>query len=140
MKISKYRKSEDWSLSEERQFFENLYSQRFNFFIVVYSVVVAGVISAKEFEEKVFVLTTGAFLVFVVGLSLYRACHKLLIILTLLHRTKQHPVRKVGRIARRYNWPLSISVNHLTGVYLPIASFFFLLAWLFAVIMKGANG
>ena len=61
----------------------------------------------------------GLVLSAILALSLYRACHKLLLLLTYLHRTKQHPVRLTGKLAGRFQWPLSFSINHLTGVWLP---------------------
>ena len=36
----------NWDMSQERAFLENLLSQRFNFFLVFFSLVVAGVLAA----------------------------------------------------------------------------------------------
>ena len=95
-----------WTMSDERQFFESLYSQRFNIFILVYSLIVAARIGADNFSDKVFVLLVGFIMTAAVGLSLYRACHKLLLILTVLHHTRDHPVRTTGALARDCPWPL----------------------------------
>jgi hypothetical protein len=135
-KIRYKENSDDWSMSDEREFIENLFNQRLNFYIVVYSLVITGTLVAKQDQDRVNVLLIGIFLCFVLGLSMYRACHKLLLILKLLHRTKQHPVRRSGRFARRYDWPLSVSINHVTGIWLPLATVLFLIAWLVNVLMR----
>lgn len=128
--------SDNWTMSDERQFIETLFNQRLNFYIITYSLVITGTITAKSDTDKIYVLFIGAFLCFLLGISLYRACHKLLLILKLLHRTKQHPVRRVGRLARRYDWPLSISINHVTGIWLPFSTLLFLIAWLIGTLLN----
>jgi len=125
-----------WTMSDERQFIETLFNQRLNFYIITYSLVITGTISAKNYSDKIYVLLIGSFLCFLLGISLYRACHKLLLILKLLHRTKQHPVRRTGRLARIYNWPLSVSINHVTGIWLPLSTILFLIAWLLSMLLK----
>lgn len=134
--MKRYRKQEEWSLSDEREFLETLYNQRINFFILAYSLAITGVLSASSPLEKIFVLVAGLSITVILGLSLYRACHKLLLLLTVLHRTKQHPVRYSGKLASRYNWPLSVKVNHLTGVVLPLICSLILLLWLVVVIIQ----
>ena len=135
-KIRYKENRDDWSMSDEREFIENLFNQRLNFYIVVYSLVITGTLVAKQDQDRVYVLLIGIFLCFVLGLSMYRSCHKLLLILKLLHRTKQHPVRRSGRLARRYDWPLSVSINHVTGIWLPLATVLFLIAWLVNILMR----
>jgi len=136
--LKRYRKQEDWSLSDEREFLETLYNQRINFFILAYSLTITGVLSASSPIEKVLVLVAGLSITVLLGLSLYRACHKLLLLLAVLHRTRQHPVRYSGKLASRYNWPLSVRVNHLTGIALPLICSLVLLIWLVVVIIQNA--
>ena len=128
--------SEKWSMSDERAFFENLYNQRLNFFLVVCSLVVAGAVASDTEIKLTITLGFGLFLVTIQGLSLYRACHKLLLILQLLHETEGHPVKTVGIEAAKKPWPLSFSINHLTGVVLPIGSFLFFAGWFLSVVFK----
>ena len=130
MKQIRYRKSEEWTVSEEREFMENLFNQRMNFYIVVYSLVVTGVLMAEQPGEKQMVLGMGIFLCAVLVLSLYRGCHKMLLLLTYLHRTKGHPVRLAGKLSSRFDWPLSVPINRITGVWLPLGTTLFLCAWL----------
>ncbi len=121
--------SSEWSMSEERAFFENLYNQRLNFFLVVCSLVIAGAVSSDTKLELTITLGFGLFLISVQGLSLYRACHKLILILQHLHKTEGHPVKLIGIAAKKNPWPLSWSINHITGVALPAVSFVFFLVW-----------
>lgn len=127
----------EWTMSDERQFFENLYSQRLNLYIIVFSVVVTGVLAAKAKEDKIIVFSIGLYLVMIAGISLYRACHKLLLILQLLHNSEDHPVKEVGLLARERPWPLSFAINHLTGIWMPLLSFLVLVAWFIMYLFMG---
>ena len=122
--------SNNWSISDERQFMENLFNQRLNFYIVIYSLIITGTLIAEEKSEKAFILGAGIILCSTLGLSLYRACHKLILILNLLHRTKQHPARRIGKYASRYKWPLSFPINHIMGIGLPMVTVLWLVIWL----------
>ncbi|MBW2648460.1 MAG: hypothetical protein JRC53_01370 [Deltaproteobacteria bacterium] len=129
--MSRLRPNEDsWNLSDERQFIENLFNQRLNFYLVVYSLVIAGAFNAVDPHDRALVLAIGIFLCAILALSMYRACHKLLLILKLLHRTNGHPVRLSGKLARKVPWPLSVSVNHITGIWFPLSTILILCALL----------
>ena len=123
-------------MSEERQFFENLYNQRINFFIIVYSLIVVGTLAAVDPQVRIYVLFTGCVIIIMLALSLYRACHKLSLIIELLKRTKGHPIRRIDKLAHRYKWPLSFPANKITGICLPAFVVLFLLSWLLIMVIN----
>lgn len=126
----------EWTMSQERQFFENLFNQRLNLYIIVFSAVITGVLTANN-EDKIIVFSVGIYLVLIAGTSLYRACHKLLLILKILHNSEDHPVKEVGQLARERPWLFSFAINHLTGVWLPFLSFLVLVVWFILFLMRG---
>jgi hypothetical protein len=121
--MARTRKPEhDWSLSDEREFTENLFNQRLNFYFVVYPIIITGAFATEQPRDRILVLRIGILLCAVLGFSIYRACHKLMYVLKRLHRTRGHPVRLSGRLARMAPWPLSFPVNHLLGIWMPVGS------------------
>ena len=127
----------EWTMSDERQFFENLYTQRVNLYIIIFSAVVTGILTAKAKEDKIIVFSIGIYLVMIAGISLFRACHKLILILQILHSADDHPVKHVGELAREKPWPFSFAVNHLTGIWMPLLSFTVLIVWFVVYLVKG---
>lgn len=125
----------EWSVSDERVHIENLFNQRLNFFLVICTLVVAGVVTAGTRPEKLAMLAFGEFLLVIQGLSLYRSCHKLLLLLQLLHGVEDHPVRLSDQLVKAKPWPMSVRVNHLTGVVLPAGACLFFFLWAVVVVV-----
>lgn len=80
-----------WDMSQERAFMENLLSQRFNYFIVFYSIVVAGFVNSKNLLYSQLILILGAIITTLLGSTLHRAQQKLDLILEELFNDKSHP-------------------------------------------------
>ena len=77
------RTSPVWDMSQERVFIETLLNQRFNFFLIFFSLVLAGAINAKEQLHFQLVLSLGTVICFLFASVLRRSQQKLdLIILT----------------------------------------------------------
>ncbi|WP_152052064.1 hypothetical protein [Tautonia marina] len=92
-------KDSDWSLSQEREFMENLVSQRFYFYFVIYSFVIIGAFAADTKWKALSILISGFIFTYFVLVTIARADYKLDQILRLLHRTPNHPVRVSGLLA-----------------------------------------
>lgn len=97
----------DWSMSDEREFMENLFVSRFNSFLLVFSLfVTAGF--ANNFESlKSLVFFAGAGVLTVVWMSLYRAYYKYDRIIKLLFAKHNHPINQIKRILEAegiYSW------------------------------------
>ena len=60
--------NEDWSLSKEREFIENLFCKTFNFFVLFFSIVFAGALHVKS-NVKTFVLSIGVVMCILLALN-----------------------------------------------------------------------
>ncbi len=66
-----------WSMSDERAFIENLLCSRFNFFLVFFSLVLAGAVSTSDPKHFKIMLTLGAAISIPFALTIARAQRKL---------------------------------------------------------------
>lgn len=117
-----------WDMSQERAFMENLFCQRFNFFIVLFSLVVAGAASANTPLKLISLLWIGFALCFLVGLTIYRNYVKLDWIHKELHRLPSHPMAQAGVGVKQLGRRGLFRVNWIIGVVIPITCCTLLLA------------
>lgn len=110
----------EWTMSQERAFMEDLVSKRFNFFLVLFSLVMAGSISANRQAELITVLVVGSIICFLVSLTVYRAHMKLDQILKILHATPNHPIQVSGQRVKELGWKGLFGVVWIVGI-LPLA-------------------
>ena len=85
--------SEQWSMSDERAFMENLLCSRFNFFLVFFALVVAAAVSTSDARYFKIVLTLGAAISVPFALTIARAQAKLDLALKHLFNTDGHPAK-----------------------------------------------
>lgn len=107
-------KSPVWDMSQERAFVETLLNQRFNFFLVFFSLVMAGAINAKSAVAFQVVLTLGFVVCFLFALVLRRSQEKLDLILTDLMMDPSHPVTLIDRTSNQRG-----SRRRIIGVHIP---------------------
>jgi hypothetical protein len=87
-------------MSQERAFLENLLSQRFNYFLLFYSITVAGFVNAKNVIYAQIVLTSGALIVSLLACVLLRSQQKLNHILKDdLFKDISHPAKIIDDLA-----------------------------------------
>jgi hypothetical protein len=86
-----------WDMSQERAFTENLLGQRFNFFLVFFSLVIAGSINAKSQLHFQVVLTIGAIICLLLARVLARTQKKLDLIIDDLITDPCHPIAIIDR-------------------------------------------
>jgi hypothetical protein len=110
----------EWDLSQERVFMENLFCQRFNFFIVIFSLVIAGAASANTQPKLDAILWVGFALCTLVALTLYRNYVKLIWVLKSLHQIPQHPVAQGGEYARHLGLRSLFGVQAIIGIIIPL--------------------
>ena len=108
-----------WDMSQERQFIENLLAQRFNFFLVIFTVVLTGAATASTQTKQTAILILGFFLCFLVATTVYRIYAKLILILQVLHKTKSHPVAIIGEEIEHCGLKGGFPANSLVGFYIP---------------------
>ena len=109
-----------WDMSQERAFMENLFCQRFNFFLIVFSVVLGSAATATNQNKQTAVLGLGCFLCALIALTMYRIYAKLMAILGQLHRTPDHPVSIIGNLVKHQLLSSLGGVNWIVGWFIPL--------------------
>jgi len=114
--------STSWDMSQERAFTENLFCQRFNFFLVVFSLVAAGAAAANTQAKLVSILWIGFVICFLLALTIYRNYIKLDWIHRELHKVGKHPIHVVGEGIKPLGACALFRVNWIIGVLIPVLS------------------
>jgi hypothetical protein len=109
-------------LVREREFTENLYVGRFNYFLIVFSLfMTTGFVNAVT-PHKSAVFYVGAILLFLVWLPLYRGYKKHDRIMRLIFQNKEaHPVNAIERILALEGYIPMYRVSWFMGVLIPWA-------------------
>jgi|SRR6185369_1806474 len=115
-----------WDMSQERVFIENLLTQRFSFFLIVFSLILAGAINSKMQIQFQVVLTLGAIVTTLFACVLGRSQEKLDLILTDLFADPSHPASIINRRAKQGG-----SRRRLIGVWIPRFCYLVLIAGAF---------
>lgn len=105
-----------WDMSQERVFIEQLLNQRFNFFLVVFSLVIAGAINSKQQIHLQIILTIGLTLELSLASLLGRSQEKLDLIIHDLCSDPSHPVTIINSRAEPKG-----SRRRLVGIWIPRA-------------------
>ncbi len=80
-----------WDMSQERQLMELLVGQRFNFFVVFFSVVIAGALDATSPFRMQLILTIGSVVAIILTVAIHRASDRLHVTLEELRKDSTHP-------------------------------------------------
>ncbi len=89
----------EWTMSQEREFMENLVCTRFYYFIVFFSVVIAGAVASKDPIHYKIVLCLGAAVSVPFVGTIARAQQKLDIAIEELKKVHGHPVCELDKQA-----------------------------------------
>ncbi len=121
----------NWNFYNEREFIENLFNQRFNYLILMYSLFLTALTMVKTKENQVILMILGTVFSLLIGLNLYRAFIKLDILLKILHHLDKDQVFPViQKEVDELGWKALFSVNSITGVVIPLICFLTFLAGL----------
>jgi hypothetical protein len=116
-------------LNAERVFLEGLLQQRFNFFIVAFSLVIAAGTASGSKSKLLFVLIVGFLFCLLLGLCVYRVFVKVDTILQKLHGFENGVMHQVAEATNKQRWPFSFPVNRLIGYIIPIFSVVAIFLW-----------
>lgn len=117
-----------WNLSDEREFMENLYVGRFNYFLVVFSLFITAGFANNFSNFKSIVFYVGAFILFLIWLLLYRGYKKHDLIMRIIFNDKKdHPVAKIEDILKIEGYKPRYRVSKLMGIYIPWICIIFLI-------------
>ena len=134
--LSAYKKQNElygWNISQEREFMENLFCQRFNFLLVLFSLFIAAAASAGNQSMLKAILALGALITVLTSLATWRAFEKMDIIFVMLYRLDDHPITIVDREhAARPFWRRAVRVNPLLGRWIPLICSLSLICGFFA--------
>jgi len=122
-------------LAKEREFMENLFVGRFNYFIVVFSLfMTAGFANAITPNNKDLVFYAGALVLFLVWLPLFRGYRKHDRIMRLIFRDRSdHPAHAIEKIMQLEGYTPRYRVSLLMGVTIPWVCIAILLAFALAI-------
>lgn len=101
----------DWSMSKEREFIETLVGQRFNFFLIFFSLVINGSVNARTQVNLQIILTIGMLVCWMIAYTLIVANKKLDLILQ--HLEPDHPFKTID--ARVHG----VTGRHWIGFWIP---------------------
>jgi disulfide bond formation protein DsbB len=118
------QKKADWSYYSEREFVENLVSQRFNYFIVIYSLFITAIATVKDVRSLIIILSLGILILSFIGFTIYRTHIWLDIVFKILHnlQEKDHLFEIIRTEQKSLKWIKRDhgSVNKLMGIYIPL--------------------
>jgi len=112
--------STSWDLDQERTFIENLFCQRFNFFLLVFSLVIAGAAAANTHVKLIALLVIGFVLCGLLATTLWRNYIKLDWLHKQLHTIQGHPVHVVGQGIFPRKWTKLFPVGRIFGLVIPV--------------------
>lgn len=118
--FEKQRKDVGWTFYDEREFVENIFCQRFNFLLIVYSLFITAVATADTPIAKISILFVGVVFTGVLGLVIYRAYIKLIILLKILHSLEGHVFSTIEIELNAFGKKAFRKVNHYMGIYIPL--------------------
>lgn len=120
--------SGDWSLSNEREFMENLYVGRFNYFLLVFSLFITAGFANSFNNFKYVVFYFGALILFMCWMPLIRAYKKFNCIMQILFNEKEgHTVYILQKIMQENGFKSKLVISRWMGIYIPLLCILFML-------------
>jgi hypothetical protein len=121
-------KGGDWSFSNEREFIENLFVGRFNYFLVVFSLFLTAGFANNFANYKYLVFYFGFIILVGCWIPLFRGFYKHDRIMRLLFNDQtDHPASIIQRIMQKEGYKPFFRVSYWMGVYIPAICILFLL-------------
>ena len=110
----------EWSMSQEREFMENLLCQRFNFFLVLFSLFVAAAAACGNDKTAGLILVVGSVMCLMVWMTIYRAHVKHhWIMQERMYKTEGHPAKIVNDEMKKRGGSSLFSVSRWIGIVIP---------------------
>ncbi len=128
----------DWNLFSERDFVENIVSQRFNYFIVVFSLFITASATVSKVESLILILSLGILILTAIWLTIYISSRWLDIVFRILHNLPQenHLFKTITVELDSRRWikkKYRCGVNNMLGIYIPMFCCFILIIGLLLV-------
>ncbi len=127
----------DWTFYSEREFVENLFSNRFNYLLIAYSLFVTAFAAINGKSNKLIILGLGLFVTILISLTIYRAYIKLIINLKILHHLNdKHVFPMIGKETKAKGALALWNVNPIIGIIIPCVLIF---SFIIAIILISCN-
>lgn len=114
-----------WDIYQERAFIENLFCQRFNYFILAYSLILtaAMMVSVNQDFVRSIILGTGIIFLMLIWLTLCRAYIKMIIIIKMLYSlpAEYNILSIIDKEVRTYKRIIRITkINQVIAYIIPL--------------------
>lgn len=129
---NKQRESGDWTFYEEREFMENLFCTRLNYFFIIFSLILMAAVTVRTNINLIWVLLIGVIIQLLLWFSIYRIYIKLDIVLKILHNLDEYHVFSVTDKMLKERKHLSFKVIPLLGTWLPLLC---VIIWLIGLVL-----
>jgi hypothetical protein len=110
----------EWDINQERMFMENLLAQRFNFFLVTFSLFLGGAASANSQLKLQLLLLCGLILCLLMWATVYRIYIKVDITLKMCYEHEDQFLQEIARRTKQQGSVAFIGVNSLVGIWIPL--------------------
>ena len=114
------RQHYDWDFNKEREFVENLFCQRFNFLLVIYSLFITAGASTHKQANLTIILFLGTVLTLLVSMSIWRVYVKLIVNLRILHQMPKHSFEFIREEVNALGIRGMFGVNSIIGLWVPL--------------------
>jgi hypothetical protein len=115
-----------WSMSDERQFIENLLVQRVNFLILFYSLILGGALNTHKQGHLTIVLFLGTLICGLLTMSIFPLEKKLEILIAEIYNDDNHPAKKIRDQAKQKTespclpWAFRGCDRKIIGYWIPL--------------------
>lgn len=128
-------KHTDWTFYTERAFIENLFTNRFNFLIVIYSLFVTAFATIQGRDNKLIILILALIITTMMSITLIRVYEKLMINLKILHKlNEKHVFPMISK--EIINTKKLGNVNPILAVYIPLT---FIISLILGIVFISLN-
>ncbi|RYD95890.1 MAG: hypothetical protein EOP54_14980 [Sphingobacteriales bacterium] len=125
----------DWTFYSEREFIENLLTNRFNFLLVAYSLFVTAFATIEGKTNKIIILSLGLLITFFISITIYRVYQRHILNLKILYDLgDQHVFPFISKELKSKHKNVIKNVNPILGIILPLI---FMLTFIAAIILIG---
>ena len=116
----KQRENGDWTFYEEREFMENLFCTRLNYFFIIFSLILMAAVTVRSNANLIWILLIVVIIQSLLWFSVYRIYIKLDIVLKILHNLDEYHVFSVTDKCLKERKHCSFKVVSLLGTWLPL--------------------
>ena len=128
----------NWTISTERDYLENLFVGRFNYFLVVFSIIVTAGFTTPM-DDKYWVFFSGGLLLLACVVPLYRAYRKHDIVMKIIFRIPDHPTFLLDKVMKKSGFSGTFVVSKWQGKYIPFLCISFLFFMGFLTMLRCIN-